>query len=107
MITDTFRVRHDAFRVVTDGQPVDEIALPAAFPDPGIVPAILVHRGSLQAAGQQPVHDFVGKGLHAAVGVVDDKPLARGEQLAGNERDRGFWEDQAWAPPACCKELEH
>ena len=30
---------------------------------------------------QQGAHDLVGEGLHPAVGVVDDEPLARAEQL--------------------------
>ena len=31
-------------------------------------------------------HRLVGKGLHAAVGVVDDEPLARAEELVGDHQ---------------------
>ncbi len=51
-----------------------------------IAPAAFVYRRGLQAAGEKPAHDLVGKRLHAAVGMVDDEPLARAQLLVRNDR---------------------
>ena len=67
--------------LVGDGEPADVFALGRAGPAADIVPAAGVDAGGLEAAAQELAHDLVGEGLHAAVGVVDDEPLA-GAQAA-------------------------
>ncbi len=59
-----------------------------ARPWPGavIAPAAFVYGRDLQAAGEKPAHNLVGERLHAAVGMVDDEPLARAQWLVRNDQ---------------------
>ena len=56
----------------------------SAFGGTGSVPdqeAIRTELSGLEALSEQSAHDLVGEKLHPAVGVVDDEPLPRPEEL--------------------------
>ena len=86
MVADALHVLEHALLLVGDGEPTDVLAFGRTAPAARIVPAAGVDAGGLEAAAQQLAHDVVGEGFHAAVGVVDDEPLAGTQQLVGNDQ---------------------
>src|SRR5512139_2248393 len=86
MVADALHVLEHALLLVGNGEPADVFALWRTASAAGIVPAAGVDAGGLEAAAQQLAHDVVGEGFHAAVGVVDDEPLAGAQQLVGDDQ---------------------
>lgn len=76
MIPYALDVLQHAFLLILDGQPIDIFAIGAARTFAAVMPAGGIDGSGLQASGQQTAHDLVGEGFHAAVGMVDDEPLA-------------------------------
>ncbi len=78
-------VDHALFQIA-DGEPVDIFAVHPAFVHAGVHPLAVLELGGAQAVAQQAAHDVVGKGFHAAVGVVNDEPFLRSQQLVGDDQ---------------------
>src|SRR6185312_8391608 len=85
MVTDPGDVVDDAAGVVADREPLDVLALGGARAGADVDEAVVGERCRPEAAGQQVLHDLVREELHAAVGVVDDEPLLRTEELVGDD----------------------
>ena len=66
---------------VFDRQPIDKLIFRRARPFADISKSLRAELGCLEAVRQQAAHQFVAKEFHAAIGVVNDEPLARAEQL--------------------------
>ena len=86
MRPDPGHVLHDTLALSLDRQPVDVVAFVRSGPATDIVEAVRTQCGRLQAAGEQAAHHVVGEELHAAVGVMDDEPLAGAEELVGDHQ---------------------
>jgi hypothetical protein len=55
------------------------------FPLADVLPSLVAEASRLQATEQKVADDFVGEELHAAVGVMNDEPLARPEQFGRDD----------------------
>jgi hypothetical protein len=79
-------VGDDTSRIILHREPINELAFrrPGALPD--IPKAVGSEFRGLEATGEEAPHHLVGEEQHAAVGVVNDKKLARAEQLVGDDQ---------------------
>jgi hypothetical protein len=63
--------------LVFDGVPFNELAGARAVTVLGVRPSLPVEFCGFETVSEQVSDDVVGEKLHAAIGMVDDKPLAR------------------------------
>ncbi len=86
MVPDALDVVGDAACLVGDRQPVDVGGLGRARTLPDVIETLGSERRGLEAVGEQAADHLVGEELHPAIGVVDDEPLGRAEQLVGDDQ---------------------
>src|SRR6266478_5180443 len=88
MLPNSLHIIADALLLVADGEPLDEFSCmrSGAFAD--ILKSFVREGCRFQAAGQQSAHHVVGEEFHAAIGVVNDKPLPRAPSLYEMTSDR-------------------
>ena len=71
----------DGLGLVADREPVEVCGLGGAGAGADVHEAFGAQLGGLEGVREQSADDLVGEELHAAVGVVDDEPLLRAQQL--------------------------
>ena len=86
MLTDATHVVNYGTGLVGDSEPVDLATHGRARALTHVVEALRAERGGLEAALQQATHHAVGEELHAAVGVVNDKPLLGTKKLVRDDQ---------------------
>ena len=69
------------FAPVADGKPFDVFSGARARTFADILESFVGKRRSFQTVGEKPAHNLIREKFHAAVGVMDDEPFPRAEQL--------------------------
>ena len=85
MRPDALHVLDDARLLVLDRVPFDEVAGRVTAVVMRVRPFLSVEGGGAQVVFEQVGDDLVGKELHPAIGVVDDEPFLRAEQLVRDD----------------------
>ena len=86
MVTDAGDVSNYAARFVCERQPIDKVTLLGSRALANILPTLIAELCRFETAFQKPAHNGVGKKCHSAIGMMDDKPLLRSQQLVGNHK---------------------
>src|SRR5579864_6053078 len=85
MLANTPHVIAHTLLLIADGKPLDEFSCARSRALSDILKSFIREGCRFQAVGEQSAHYFVGEEFHAAIGVVNDKPLSRAQQLVRND----------------------
>ena len=84
MLADPPHVFDDAALEISDRQPANEMTAGGSPTMLWIGPCLSIEGGGLEIIFEKIAHHTVTEKLHSAVGVVDNKPLARTQELVRN-----------------------
>ena len=85
MFPDALHIITHALSLIAYGKPLDKLSRPRSRTFSDILKSFIRESRRFEAVGQQPTHHVVGEEFHAAIGVVNDKPLPRAQQLVRND----------------------
>jgi hypothetical protein len=86
VIADASDIGDHAAGFVRERQPIDKVTRVGSRALADILSALITDLCSFEAALQKPSDNGVGKKCHSAIGVMDDEPLLRSQQLVGNHK---------------------